>query len=101
MMAALLAMLLAAGGHRADAPWPTKAWSESKPEAQGLNIAPLDALDAEFASGKHGYVDSMLVIRHGAVVYEKTYDWSKDYTRLSANRGEPGIYNYYDPGWHP
>ncbi len=35
------------------------------------------------------------------VVYEKSYDRAKDYARLFAGKGEPGIYNYYDPGWHP
>ncbi len=82
-------------------PWPTKAWPEAPPESQGLDPAPLDALDRELASGKHGYVDSMLVIRNGKVVYEKSYDHSRDYARLFAGKGAPGIYNYYDPGWHP
>ncbi len=82
-------------------PWPTKAWVDAHPESQGLDRAALDALDHEFASGKHGYVDSMLVIRNGRIVYEKTYDRAKDYARLFAGRGAPGIYNYYDPDWHP
>src|SRR5262249_6885249 len=43
----------------------------------------------------------MLVVRHGKVVYDKTYDHSADYRRLFLDRGAPGIYNYYDPGWHP
>lgn len=81
--------------------WPTKAWPESKPEAEGLDRAALDSLDAELAAGKQGYVDSMLVIRNGRVVYEKGYDRSADYRRLFEGKGAPGIYNYYDPGWHP
>jgi CubicO group peptidase (beta-lactamase class C family) len=76
-------------------------WPETTPEKEGLDRAPLDAFDRELASGAHGYVDSMLVIRHGRVVYEKWYDHSKDYVRLFAGKGAPGIYNYYDPGWHP
>jgi CubicO group peptidase (beta-lactamase class C family) len=83
----------------APAPWPTKAWPETTPEAQGLDRAALDALDREFAAGKHGYVDGMLVIRRGSVVYEKAYKW--DYDRLFVGKGAPGIYNYYDPSWHP
>ena len=43
----------------------------------------------------------MLVIRRGRVVYEKTYDRSGDYDKLFVGKGAPGIYNYYDPGWHP
>ena len=66
-----------------------------------MDPAALEALDREFAAGKYGYVDGMLVIRHGAVVYEKAYDHSKDYQRLFAGKGKPGIYNYYDPDWHP
>lgn len=93
---ALLGFLLAS-----PTAWPTKAWPESTPPAEGLDPAPLDALDRELAAGKYGYVDSMLVIRRGRIVYEKTYDHAKDYARLFEGKGEPGIYNYYDPGWHP
>jgi CubicO group peptidase (beta-lactamase class C family) len=81
--------------------WPTKAWPSSAPAAEGMSAAPLDAFDRELAAGKYGFVDSMLVIRHGRVVYEKTYDHAADYARLFAGKGAPGIYNYYDPGWHP
>ena len=81
------------------ASWPTKVWPEAAPAAAGMDSAALDALDAEFRSGKHGYIDGMLVIRKGRVVYEKTY--KQDYDRLFAGKGEPGIYNYFDPGWHP
>ena len=77
------------------------AWTPSTPQAEGLDPAALQAFDRELASGKHGYVDSMLVLRHGKVVYEKSYDHSKDYRRLFKGKGKPGIYNYYDPGWHP
>ena len=91
----LLGLLFAAPG----APWPTKAWPEATPESQGYDRAVLDALSSEFAAGKHGYIDSMLVIRHARVIYERTY--KQDYDKLFVGKGEPGIYNYYDPGWHP
>ncbi len=93
----LLGLLLASPA----APWPTKSWPEATPESQGLDRAVLDVFDAEFAAGTHGYVDAMLVIRRGRVVYEKTYDRSGDYDKLFVDKGAPGIYNYYDPGWHP
>jgi len=54
-------------------PWPTRAWAESSPEAQGLNAAALEALHREFAEGKHGYIDGMLVVRNGAVVFERSW----------------------------
>ena len=94
----LLAMTLASPP---TGPWPTKGWTESTPAAEGIDAKGLDSLDAAFSAGTFGYVDGMLVIRHGAVVYEKTYDHAKDYERLFAGKGAPGIYNYYDPGWHP
>jgi CubicO group peptidase (beta-lactamase class C family) len=97
MMFALMFGLLLAS----PAAWPTKTWPVATPEAEGMDPAPLDAFDRELAAGRYGYVDSMLVIRHGKVVYEKTYDHAKDYARLFAGKGAPGIYNYYDPGWHP
>jgi len=57
-------------------------------------------MDEEFASGKHGYIDGMLVIRNGHVVYSKKYD--QDYeTPFRNTNTEPGKYNYYDPDWHP
>jgi CubicO group peptidase (beta-lactamase class C family) len=77
------------------------AWPQSTPHAEGLDPAILEAFDTELASGRHGYVDSMLVIRHGRIVYEKRYDHSRDYDRLFQGKGAPGIYNYYDPDWHP
>lgn len=94
-------VLLLAAAHAPAAGTPQAGWAESTPEKEGLDPAPLDAFDRELASGAHGFVDSMLVIRRGRVVYEKTYDWTRDYARLFAGKGKPGIYNYYDPDWHP
>ena len=99
-MGLLLSAFVLAAAARFPAPQ-ADGWAESTLEREGLDRAALAAFDAELAAGKHGYVDSMLVIRHGRVAYEKTYDWSKEYVRLFAGKGAPGIYNYYDPGWHP
>jgi len=80
-------------------PWPTRAWENASPEALGFSAGALEALDQEFAAGKHGYIDGMLIVRHGRVALDRTY--THDYDRLFAGKGEPGIYNYYDPAWHP
>jgi len=64
-----------------------------------MSTAALDAFDAELASGAHGYVDCLLVTRRGRLVFERSY--VHDYDALFAGRGEPGMYNYYDPDWHP
>ncbi len=81
------------------ADWPTRGWTHSTPEAEGMDASVLEAFHQELASGKHGYVDGMLVIRHGRIVFEKSYE--HDYEPLFAGKGEPGMYNYYDPDWHP
>ncbi len=98
---AAMILALAAAVSSSSVSWPTKGWPESTPAPEGLDAAPLEAFDRELAAGQNGYVDSMLVIRHGKVVYERTYDHAADYARLFAGKGAPGIYNYYDPGWHP
>ena len=73
----------------------------STPLAQGMDETVLKSLDDEIAAGKHGYIDSMLVIRNGQIVYEAFYP--QDYEALF--KAQPaqvrGPYNYYDPEWHP
>jgi len=80
--------------------WPGDAWPLSTPEEQGMDSATLATLDSEFASGQHGYIDGMLVIRHGRVVLDRTY--TNDYVKLFEGKAPVrGAYNYYDPDWHP
>ena len=77
-------------------PWPTKGWPVAEPRAVGLDPKVLDALDAEIAAGKYGNVDSMLVIRHGKLAYERHY--KHDYDRIygaSARKASP--LNAHDP----
>jgi CubicO group peptidase (beta-lactamase class C family) len=89
--------------------WPTKGWQRSTPQAVGLNADSLAFLDKELASGKYGYIDGMLIIRHGKVAYEKSYkhDYSSIYKEESIRKGplnasDPtGPYNYFNPWWHP
>ena len=93
----------------AQSQWPTKAWLSSTPRAAGLDPKVLAALDADLVGGKYGYVDSMLVIRHGKIAYERTY--KQDYDRIYGqeartpgplNAHDPsGPYNYFNPWWHP
>jgi CubicO group peptidase (beta-lactamase class C family) len=80
--------------------WPTSGWSTSSPSTENVDAAVLEALDRELSAGKHGYVDSMLVLRNGRIVYEKSY--KNDYVGLFEGRDQTrGPYNYYDPDWHP
>ena len=89
--------------------WPTERWAESTPAAEGLSPEALAKFDAEIAGGKYGFVDGMLVIRHGKIVYDRAYkhDYDKIYGREAAARGPlnahdaTGPYNYFNPWWHP
>ena len=100
ILAAATVLLPSCAQRRPATPWPGDAWPASAPEEQGMDPAALKALDSEFASGKHGYIDGMLVIRHGNVVFDRSYD--HDYVKLFAGKDPArGPYNYYDPDWHP
>jgi CubicO group peptidase (beta-lactamase class C family) len=79
--------------------WPTRGWPSATPEAVGLDPSALQTLDKEIAAGQYGYIDAMLMIRHGSIAFERKYP--HDYVQLFVGKGAPGIYNYYDPDWHP
>jgi CubicO group peptidase (beta-lactamase class C family) len=81
--------------------WPGENWQVSTPEQEGLDAHGIAQLDEEFRSGKHGYVDSMLIIRNGRMVFEAYYE--NDYQTINADlvSGESGPWNYYDVSWHP
>lgn len=89
--------------------WPTERWPASTPRAEGLDAKKLDELDADIRSGKYGYVDSFLVIRHGKLVYDRSY--KHDYDRIYGEEAKKpgtlnphdvtGPYNYFSSWWHP
>jgi CubicO group peptidase (beta-lactamase class C family) len=84
-------------------------WPVSTPETAGLDSKVLAAFDADIASGKYGHIDSLLVIRHGRIVYDRSYphDYDKIYGKeakeqSALNAHDPtGPYNYFNPWWHP
>ena len=73
MRLAWLVLVGTVGVAAAQAPAAGKAWPVTTPQAVGLDAKALESLDADIASGKFGNVDSMLVMRHGKVAYDKTY----------------------------
>ena len=82
------------------APGSAASSDAASPAALGLEAAKLAALDSDFASGAHGYVDAMLVMRRGQVAFDRQY--AHDYVALFAGKDPVrGPYNYYDPDWHP
>jgi CubicO group peptidase (beta-lactamase class C family) len=88
---------------------PRTAWPVSTPEKLGLDASELAALDTDIAAGKYGNTDSMLVIRHGQIAYDRTYP--HDYEKLYGEQARKtsalnphdfgGPYNYFNPFWHP
>ncbi len=103
---AALAFLILAGWALAQGP---QSWPVTTPQAVGLDPKVLAELDADIAAGKYGYVDSLLVIRHGKLVYDRSYrqDYDKIYGKEAKEPGalnahDPtGPYNYFNPWWHP
>ena len=72
--------------------FPAPKWPVSDPHALGLDEKVLARFDADIAGGKYGHVDSMLVIRHGKIAYDRTYQ--HDYDKIySAEARKPGALN--------
>lgn len=85
---------------RASVEWPTRAWPVSTPAAEGIDEGVLTAIDAEVRAGKHGLVDGLLLIRHGKVVFERSYE--QDYVKANDGLDDtPHQFNYNHPDWHP
>ena len=108
-----LAPLWAAAGATAQEPvWPGLTWAVSSPKAEGLADEPLSALEHRIRDGDFGYVDRLVVTRHGRLVVDARY--GHDYREISRGRrsaigcgwgcAEPGWdhqFNYLHPDWHP
>ena len=59
----------------ADPIWPEEKWARADPALLGLDPQALKLLDAEIRGGQHGNIDSMIIIRHGQVVFDQEYRW--------------------------
>jgi CubicO group peptidase (beta-lactamase class C family) len=86
----------------------SKDWPKATPKEFGLDPAKLAAFDADIASGKYGLVDSMLILRCGTAVYDKSYphDYGQIYGERAKKEGPlnhdmRGPYNYFSTNFHP
>jgi CubicO group peptidase (beta-lactamase class C family) len=86
----------------------SKDWPKGTPKEFGIDPAKLAAFDADLAGGKYGLVDSMLILRCGTAVYDKTY--AHDYGQIYGERAKKegplnhdlhGPYNYFNTDYHP
>ena len=101
----LVALLTVSTARAQQTDWPT-----ASPKSVGIDEKGLAAFDAELASGKFGNVDSLTIVRHGKLVFDKRYP--RDYVKIygeEARKQSPlnrlseptGPYNYHNPWWHP
>ena len=90
-----------------------ETWPRAEPSAVGLDVAPVAALAAEVAAGDFGYVDRLLLVADGRLVFDERFD--QDYVEISRGQSgplgcgidacdEPGDvhdFNYLHPDRHP
>ena len=90
-----------------------EAWPRGEPADVGLDAAPLVDLAAEVAGGDFGYVDRVLLVADGQIVFDERY--VQDYVEISrGQRGPIGCgtdacdtpedvhdFNYLNPDRHP
>ena len=85
------------------------AWEIATPESVGLSTTAIQALDEDIKSGRYGYIDSLLIARHGKIAFEAYYphDYPQIYQTEATTPGplvvnDPsGPYNYFNAWWHP
>jgi CubicO group peptidase (beta-lactamase class C family) len=104
----LLAQGCVCGGAFAQQAGAAKDWPTGAPKEFGIDPGKLAAFDADIAAGKYGLVDSMLVLRCGTAVYDKSYkhDYGQIYgerakTPGPLNHDPQGPYNYFSTNFHP
>lgn len=92
----------------AQEPSASKGWPKGAPAEFGFNADKLAAFDADLAAKKYGLVDSVLVLRCGTSVFDKTYknDYAAIYGQLAQKEGPlnhdlHGPYNYFSTEFHP
>lgn len=109
LVAALCLLPIIGGAQGRAQAAPARHWPRATPAALGLNPAVLDSIDGEIRAGAYGFVDRLLVIRHGTVAFDQRYvqnydsiygDSARHKSALNA-LDATGPYNYFNPWWHP
>jgi hypothetical protein len=90
-----------------------ETWPRSEASSVGLDEAPLAELAAQVAEGDYGYIDRMLLVADGQIVFDERYD--NDYVEISRGHSGPlgcgtdacdgpddvHDFNYLHPERHP
>ena len=70
----LLHLTVASGAQTTPTSQAAHEWPVSSPTSQGLSLAPLAAMEKAITAGEFKKIGSVLVARHGKLVYEKYFD---------------------------
>ena len=84
-----------------DSSSPREKWAYADPASVGIDPAPLQALDAEIRAGEHGNIDSMTIIRHGQMVFDRRYQWDYDAQHAGLVYPSPPPWDYFNPRAYP
>lgn len=111
---ALLLLVIATPLSAQEAGWPTDGWPTSTMAEQGVDAAPIQALIEAAREGTYGYVDRLVIVKHGYVVADERFP--QDYREISRGVVVDGLgcgweacppdmtshdYNYLYPETHP
>ena len=84
-------------------------WQMTQAEAASLSDKTLSSIHQDIEDGRYGYIDALLIARHGKLIFEQYYghDYSLIYDQEAASAGalvvsDPsGPYSYFSPGGTP
>ena len=97
----LLAGLLFSQLSAADPVWPEAQWARADPASLGLDPQALELLDEEIRGGQHGNIDSMIIIRHGQVVFDQEYRWEYAEQHKGLTYPSPPPWDYFNVEAYP
>ncbi|NRB51923.1 MAG: serine hydrolase [Saprospiraceae bacterium] len=110
----LFAMACSTADVSSEAAAPTLfSWPSGTMEDAQFATTGVDTLETKITAGKYGYIDQLLIIKKGRVIYNKSFE--NDYQKISkgqsgilgcgyqscSDSSEINIYNYYHPSYHP
>ena len=91
----------------------TFEWEVSSFEKEGLPSGGIDSLFQSAQEGDYGFINEILVIKEGKILFEKKINWEYDVIS-NGKKGKMGcganacsdsteihVYNYYHPRYHP
>jgi len=97
----LIAALLFPHLSVAESVWPGAQWAQAAPASLGLDQEAIETLSAEIEAGRHGNIDSMMIIRHGQVVFDQQYEWDYAAQHEGLSYPSPPPWDYFNAEAYP